>query len=1136
MRFLFCTRPFYGHLYPMAPVARALQAQGHEVVFATAEAFRPAVESAGFAFLPAGGDPRAPLPSEVTAAGGGGRDWGGYMTRTKTDDLVRAAGSWSPDVVVREQTDFAGLLASEVLEVPCATTGPAMYIPRRSWRRLMGGKLDLIRRDYGTAPDPGLNRLHPYLFLDVAPPWYQLPEVAELSVAHPVRPVPFCPLPDQPEPPFLAGLPARPTVYVTLGTVFNRRPALFAAILDGLADLDVNVVATTGVDQDPAEVCAHPPANVHIERWIHQSLLLPHCSAVIAHGGFTTVMGALSHGLPMLLIPLGSDNAVHARRCGALGVGLSLVPNAVDAATIRRLAGDLLHDRAMRREAERRALDLHQLPSPETAAALLGRLGTDRRPVPAAPPALRGPSARHPGRTAVVIPVYGRIELTHALIADVAREPGVDPVVVDNGGDYRRLGGERVLRPGRNLGWAGGCNYALTTLRDVPYDSFALLNNDTRLSADFFGNLRRAWRQTGAALLGPGYDGIWPYQQVDFGGGVADYVPRPAHRDVPFLDGTCLFLPRTTLDEVGLLDTESFPRHGWGVDFDYALRVRGAGGQVQLTELAYLHHERNGTAGLQDEGWRTEAWDEMVAGMRRKWGQAWPHLLRAAGERGDAPVGRSGHPGPGPGVPCVFVVGAPAGGSALAARVVNLAGVPPQPADVERRLRGFGRDVAASAGASLYYAPRDPGEVLRAAPVVAALDAARASFGSLATGRPWMWYDAAHHLMLPFWSAALDVQPVVVLVLDDPAEVAAMVAARARCGPRHGLAVWERSLRHALRNLVGLPVLVTRYGDMVEAPTRWADRTGAFLQAHGVPMLAPHGKDAVESVARRSRDRLPAPGIALSAAQRSLAELAGGLLGAHDRFPDATLPVETPDTERLLRRFAPTPSRRDEAVRHPSRLAPEWVDWVEENRRLGVSDDVLLGVLAGRGLPYQEAQRELDLVAGTGGHAVFVGIPWSQVRRVLCLKVDGSRTAPLFDRLGLEVTVADLPDLPALYGRDFDLVYHPASTPPVPSLNRLYRQVARVLRPGGRYAVEHRNPLRSQLAGPGGWTGAGYRIVRPHPTGLAGLLGTLCDSGFVIEACTERAHGDATATAGTGPHLDAFIPPFLAVLARLVSR
>jgi UDP:flavonoid glycosyltransferase YjiC (YdhE family) len=377
MRFLFCTRPFYGHLHPMAPVARGLQMNGHEVAFASAAEFRSAVESAGFAFTPAGVDPRAALPSSV-AGGAEGRDWGEHVTRAKTRDLLASVTSWRPDVIVREQTDFAGLLAAEVRRLPCATLGPALFIPPRSWRMLMGHTLDHIRRDYGVPPDPDMNRLHPALYLNVVPPWYQPPDTADLPVRHPVRPTLFPTADGRPELPWIDQLPALPTVYVTLGTVFNRRPQLFSAILQALADADVNVVATTGPDQEPKTACPDPPANVRLERWIDQAQLLPHCAAVITHGGFSTVMGALIHGLPMLIIPLGSDNPVHARRCVALGVAVSMSPADAHPTTIRRLATDVLTNDGLRQQARRRSRDLAELPDVGVAVARLEHLVTDR--------------------------------------------------------------------------------------------------------------------------------------------------------------------------------------------------------------------------------------------------------------------------------------------------------------------------------------------------------------------------------------------------------------------------------------------------------------------------------------------------------------------------------------------------------------------------------------------------------------------------------------------------------------------------------------------------------------------------------------------------------------------------------------
>jgi UDP:flavonoid glycosyltransferase YjiC (YdhE family) len=45
--------------------------------------------------------------------------------------------------------------------------------------------------------------------------------------------------------------------------------------------------------------------NVHVEHYVPQSLLLPHCSAVICHGGAGTTLSSLALGLPLLILPQG---------------------------------------------------------------------------------------------------------------------------------------------------------------------------------------------------------------------------------------------------------------------------------------------------------------------------------------------------------------------------------------------------------------------------------------------------------------------------------------------------------------------------------------------------------------------------------------------------------------------------------------------------------------------------------------------------------------------------------------------------------------------------------------------------------------------------------------------------------------
>jgi GT2 family glycosyltransferase len=68
----------------------------------------------------------------------------------------------------------------------------------------------------------------------------------------------------------------------------------------------------------------------------------------------------------------------------------------------------------------------------------------------------------------VTVPVYGQHDYTHALVEDLERKDA-DYLIVDNRGDYPKLGGEQVIRPGENLGWAGGSDlgFRIAFLTDI---------------------------------------------------------------------------------------------------------------------------------------------------------------------------------------------------------------------------------------------------------------------------------------------------------------------------------------------------------------------------------------------------------------------------------------------------------------------------------------------------------------------------------------------------------------------------------------------------------------------------------------------------------------------------------------------
>jgi UDP:flavonoid glycosyltransferase YjiC (YdhE family) len=101
----------------------------------------------------------------------------------------------------------------------------------------------------------------------------------------------------------------------------------------------------------------------------------------VSHGGSGSVIGALAHGLPSVLIPLGADQPANAARCEALGVARMV--DAVDLTPegVRNAVAEMLADEAYRANAGRIRDEIAALPGPGHAVGLLERLVSEKRPL-----------------------------------------------------------------------------------------------------------------------------------------------------------------------------------------------------------------------------------------------------------------------------------------------------------------------------------------------------------------------------------------------------------------------------------------------------------------------------------------------------------------------------------------------------------------------------------------------------------------------------------------------------------------------------------------------------------------------------------------------------------------------------------
>ncbi|HEY5025168.1 MAG TPA: hypothetical protein VII76_09340 [Acidimicrobiales bacterium] len=120
---------------------------------------------------------------------------------------------------------------------------------------------------------------------------------------------------------------------------------------------------------------------------------------------------------------------------------------------------------------------------------------------------------------------------------------------------------------------------------------------------------------------------------------------------------------------------------------------------------------------------------------------------------------------------------------------------------------------------------------------------ARRAFRRVHRSVPWVWKDPRTSVLLPFWRGVLGHRIAAVVVVRNPLEVAVSMQRRHDVPVAFGVALWERYNRLILLHSAGLPVLVTRYDDLVHDPGAWSDQARSFLAGLGM-RLASVAEDA----------------------------------------------------------------------------------------------------------------------------------------------------------------------------------------------------------------------------------------------------------------------------------------------------
>lgn len=207
------------------------------------------------------------------------------------------------------------------------------------------------------------------------------------------------------------------------------------------------------------------------------------------------------------------------------------------------------------------------------------------------------------------------VECLHSLLR--VDYPRCEIVVVDNGSRASprdRIAAEfpsvTYLQTAHNLGYAGGNNVGIQYALARGHDYVFVLNNDTIVEPDFLtcavavAESDRSIGAVGVKILAWDRPGrIWvAYGQVTYRQGLVRLIGFYAHddgtydtqRDVDWVPGTAMLLPRHALERLGLFDEAFFAYHE---DVDWCTRAREHGFRIVFTPAARIRHKGHRSSG-----------------------------------------------------------------------------------------------------------------------------------------------------------------------------------------------------------------------------------------------------------------------------------------------------------------------------------------------------------------------------------------------------------------------------------------------------------------------------------------------------------------------------------------------------------
>ncbi|MFI9639175.1 nucleotide disphospho-sugar-binding domain-containing protein [Micromonospora sp. NPDC051925] len=354
-------------IFSHVPLGTALRNAGHQVMMtASLDDLVPTIAGVGLSAVRVtdpGVSPREIIardsrllhvPEDPIAREQQSGHWYARLEAVTLDALLAFTGDWRPDVVIGGMASYAAPLLAKRLGVPYVRHGWDIHDPQL----LDLGAAEELQPELAELGLDGLPE--PDMMIDITPPSLRPPHAAPAQM---MRWIPGntqrC------LEPWMYTRSAETRIGVTIGTgvATYHQYDFLQAIVENVSTLDAEVVVP--VAEDALPVLQERLKNVRAG-WVPLDVLAPTCDVLVHQSGGSTMMTALSFGVPQVLIPdpnLYRANEM-ARRIVEAGAGLVLLPEEATSDTIAKTCQEIVSNPAYAAAAGALAREIAALPLP----------------------------------------------------------------------------------------------------------------------------------------------------------------------------------------------------------------------------------------------------------------------------------------------------------------------------------------------------------------------------------------------------------------------------------------------------------------------------------------------------------------------------------------------------------------------------------------------------------------------------------------------------------------------------------------------------------------------------------------------------------------------------------------------------